>query len=138
MTASLWLLWWCHEGSYTLKLSHNLPVKMTAFLVEVPQASIKWTASPHRSEGWPVNTTQGDWYTLPSSPVHMCEYDTTKQDLASFSGSCMWAKSLRTRPKSGKEVLCDLVEIRKCFCHKYFSWNVGKSSPISSYMAAFV
>ena len=41
---------------------------MTAFFGEEPHASMKWTASPQRREGCPVNTTHGDWYTAPSSP----------------------------------------------------------------------
>ena len=56
-------------------VSQSLPINITAFFPDVPQTSIKWTASPHLSDGWPVNTTHGVWYTLPRSPANRNKYN---------------------------------------------------------------
>lgn len=42
-----------------LKLMILLPVNIKVFALLFPQSSMKWTTSPQRREGWPVNTTHG-------------------------------------------------------------------------------
>ena len=77
-----WLEWRCHSitvagalnnekrnschilahATHPCKTGENnivVPVNITALAELPPHSSMKWTASPKRNDGWPVNTTHG-------------------------------------------------------------------------------